>query len=108
MFVIMGATGNVGAAVADELLRRGEPVTILTRNPQDAGAWDAKGATVAEADAEDPASLRAAFRLADGAFLLNPPAAPSGDTNTVELRTISNILAALEGSGLEKVVAAST
>lgn len=108
MIVVMGATGNVGATVADALLARGEAVTILTRHPQDAGDWSAKGAQVAQADAEDAASLHAAFRRADRAFLLNPPAARSSDTNATELRTIANILAALEGSGLEKVVAAST
>lgn len=108
MFVVMGATGNVGAAVADELLGRGEAVTILTRRPEHAGAWTDKGAIVAHADADDVASLRAAFRKGARAFLLNPPADPSGNTDAAERRTIANILAALEGSGLEKVVAAST
>jgi uncharacterized protein YbjT (DUF2867 family) len=108
MFIIMGATGNVGGRVADTLLARGEKVAILTRHPDDAEAWEDKGATVAEADANDAASLKDAFRKGTRAFLLNPPAAPSGDTNATELRTIGNILAALDGSGLEKVVAAST
>lgn len=108
MFVVMGATGHVGAAVADELLVRGEKVTILTRRPECAGSWRAKGAAVAMADAEDADSLRKAFALGRRAFLLNPPADPGEDTNAVELRTIANILAALDGSGLEKIVAAST
>lgn len=108
MFVIMGATGHVGSAVATELLSKGEKVTILTRHPDRAGPWRAKGAEVARADAEDAESLRSAFALGRRAFLLNPPADPKGDTNAAELRTIANILAALDGSGLEKVVAAST
>lgn len=108
MFIVMGATGHVGAAVADELLARGEAVTVLTRHPDKAGAWADKGAAIMEADAEDVNSLRRAFRQGDRAFLLNPPADPSGDTDATEQRTIANILAALEGSGLEKVVAAST
>ena len=108
MFVVMGATGHVGAAVADELLLRGQEVTILTRHPDRVGAWQDKGARVAAADAEDVNSLRQAFRSGKRAFLLNPPADPSGDTDATERRTIANILAALEGCGLEKVVAAST
>ena len=108
MFIIMGATGNVGGAVADELLRKGERVTILTRHPHEATAWDAKGATIAEADANDSASLRTAFRLGRRAFLLNPPALPNGDTDATERRTIANILSALAGCDLEKVVAVST
>lgn len=108
MHVVMGATGHVGAAVANALLDRGEAVTICTRHPEGAQAWRARGASVAFADAEDVGSLKAAFQCGRRAFLLNPPADPSGDTDAAELHTIANILAALEGSGLEKVVAAST
>ncbi|MFS0738204.1 NmrA family NAD(P)-binding protein [Sphingomonas sp. 1P06PA] len=108
MFIVMGATGNVGAAVADALLNHGEQVTILTRHPEGAGEWENKGAKVAQADAEDTSSLKAAFRTGRRAFLLNPPADPSGDTDATERRTIANMLAALDGSGLEKLVAAST
>ncbi|MEV8473295.1 NmrA family NAD(P)-binding protein [Ralstonia sp. UNC404CL21Col] len=108
MYVVMGATGHVGAAVAETLLASGEDVTILTRRPERAGRWRDKGASVATADVEDVASLRAAFRRGRRAFLLNPPADIAGDTDATERRTIANILAALENSGLEKVVAAST
>lgn len=108
MIVVMGATGHVGGAVAEALLARGEAVTVLTRHPDDAGAWRDRGADVVAADAADAASLRAAFRRGRRAFLLNPPADPAGDTDATELRTIAAILAALDGSGLEKVVAAST
>lgn len=60
------------------------------------------------ADIEDIGSLKAAFEKGRRAFLLNPSANPSSDTDAQERRTIDNILRALEGSGLEKVVAAST
>lgn len=108
MYVVMGATGHVGAAVADTLLADGEDVTIVTRRPERAGRWRDKGASVATADVEDVASLKAAFRRGRRAFLLNPPADIAGDTDATERRTIANILAALEDAGLEKVVAAST
>ncbi|MBE7183821.1 MAG: NmrA family NAD(P)-binding protein [Methylobacterium mesophilicum] len=108
MYVVMGATGHVGEAVANALLARGEEVTVLTRHPERATAWQNKGASVAKADVEDLASLKAAFQSGRRAFLLNPPADPAGDTDKTERRTIANILAALDGSGLEKVVAAST
>ena len=108
MHVVMGATGNVGGAVADALLARGEAVTVLTRRPDRASIWRDKGARIVQADAEDAASLKAAFRMGKRAFLLNPAADPTGDTDSAERRTIANILAALDGSGLEKVVAALT
>ena len=108
MYVIMGGTGHVGSAAASVLLERGEPVTIVTRSAEKADGWRARGAEIAQADVEDVASLRAAFRRGARAFLLNPPADPKTDVDVVERRTVANILAALDGSGLEKVVAEST
>lgn len=104
----MGGTGHVGSATADNLLARGEAVTIVTRSAQHADEWRRKGADIAEADVEDVASLRSALRLGRRAFLLNPPADTSADTDAVERRTVAKILAALEDSGVEKVVAEST
>jgi uncharacterized protein YbjT (DUF2867 family) len=108
MYIIMGATGHVGSAVAKTLIGHGEPVAVLTRYPDRADAWLARGTSVVQADVEDVESLKAAFQKGRRAFLLNPPADPAGDLDATEHRTISNILAALDGSGLEKVVAAST
>jgi uncharacterized protein YbjT (DUF2867 family) len=108
MFIVMGGTGHVGSATAEALLRRGEPVTIVTRDANRAAPWRARGAEIAEVDIEDVAALRAAFRRGRRAFLLNPPADIATDTDAVERHTIARILAALEDSGLEKVVAEST
>jgi uncharacterized protein YbjT (DUF2867 family) len=108
MHVIMGGTGHVGSQAAAALLGRGEAVTVVTRDAEHATKLREKGADVAEADIEDVASLRAAFRRGQRAFLLNPNADPGTDTDAVEKRTVAQILAALEGSGLEKVVAEST
>lgn len=107
MHIILGGTGHVGSAVAETLLDRGEPVTIVTRDAARAASWCQKGAELAEADVNDVASLRAAFRRGRRAFLLNPSADIGTDTE-VERRTVARILAALDGSGLEKVVAEST
>ncbi|WP_434702937.1 NmrA family NAD(P)-binding protein [Pseudomonas sp. Z1-12] len=108
MYVIMGATGHVGSATARALLAPGHAVMVMTRNASHAAEWHARGAQIVEADAENVESLRAAFRLGRRAFILNPPAAPSTDTDAVERRTVANILAALDGSGLEKIVVQST
>ncbi|WP_326540473.1 NmrA family NAD(P)-binding protein [Pseudorhodoferax sp.] len=108
MHIIMGGTGHVGSAVTSALLARGEQVAIVTRDAGSAARWHGRGASILEADASNPASLRAAFRRGRRAFLLNPPADTSTDTDMVERHTVASILEALQGSGLEKVVAAST
>jgi uncharacterized protein YbjT (DUF2867 family) len=108
MYVIMGGSGHVGSALAETLLKRGEAVTIVTRDAAHGGSAADLGAETAVADVNDVESLRAAFQLGRRAFLLNPPAAVTTDTDVVERETAAKIVAALAGSGLEKVVAEST
>lgn len=108
MHIVLGGTGHVGSAVAGALLSRGEPVTVATRDASHAADLQRRGAEVAEVDILDTTALRAVLRRGKRAFLLNPPADISTDTDEEERRTVAAILAALEGSGLEKVVAEST
>jgi len=108
MFIVLGATGHVGSATARALLGEGEPVTVVTREAAAAEDLRALGATVAVADVRQVDALRDVFRRGKRLFLLNPPAAPSTDTDVVERETIRCILDALDGSKLEKVVAEST
>jgi uncharacterized protein YbjT (DUF2867 family) len=108
MHIVMGATGHVGSAVAEALLARGEPLAIVTHDPDHADTWRDTKAEIIEADVNDVPSLRAALRRGRRAFLLNPPADIRADTDKVERSTVANILAALDGSGLEKIVAEST
>jgi uncharacterized protein YbjT (DUF2867 family) len=108
MFIILGGTGHVGSAAAQALLDQGQPVTIVTRSAAQAESWERRGAGAAVADVHDVDRLRAVFRRGKRAFLLNPPAEISTDTDAEERETVRCILAALDGSGLEKVVAAST
>jgi uncharacterized protein YbjT (DUF2867 family) len=108
MHIVLGGTGHVGSAVVEALLARGAPVTLVTRDAEKAAQWRERGAGVAEADVLDVAALRNVLRRGRRAFLLNPPADPSTDTDAAERATVAAILAALGGAGLEKVVAAST
>jgi uncharacterized protein YbjT (DUF2867 family) len=111
-YVIMGGTGHVGSAASAELLRRGEEVIIVTRDARRArqrcAAAGFEKAEFVEANVEDTAVLRAAFRLGSRAFLLNPPADPKLDTDATERHTVAKILEAIEASGLKKVVVEST
>jgi uncharacterized protein YbjT (DUF2867 family) len=108
MYIILGGTGHIGSELARLLLDRGERVTVVMRSEKKRGAWEARGARVAVVDVHDVEALRRVFREGRRAFLLNPPAAASTDTAAEERKTAGAIVAALEGSGLEKVVAQST
>ncbi len=108
MHVIMGGTGHVGSATVETLLAQGERVLLVTRNAAHADRWHRKGAEIAEADVNDVPSLHAALKRGKRALLLNPPADIGTDTDAVERCTVRRILEALDGTGLEKVVAVST
>ncbi|MDH5825041.1 NAD(P)H-binding protein [Luteimonas sp. RD2P54] len=107
MHIILGGTGHVGSAVCAALLARGEPVTVLTRDAAHAEPQRARGAKIEDVDVLDAAALREVLRSGRRAYLLNPPASPSEDTDA-ELRSVRAIVAALEDSGLEKLVAQSS
>ena len=108
MYIVVSGTGHVGSAVAKTLLDAGQAVTVVTRNADKAGTWRQQGAEVAFADVHDVASLRDVFRHGKRAFLLNPNADIASDTDREERETVRCLLEAIDGSGLEKVVAQST
>ena len=108
MYIIVGGTGHVGSATASRLISQGESVVIVTRDASKSASWRERGAEIAEADIRDTAALRKIFRRGRRAFLLNPPAPPSTDTDKEERATIHGLLEALKDSGLERVVAQST
>lgn len=108
MHTIVGATGHVGSALAEALIRSGEPVTVVTHDAGKRTGWERRGATVAVADVHDVARLREVFRAGRRVFLLNPPADVAGDTDGAERESVRCLLEALDGSGAEQVVALST
>jgi NAD(P)H dehydrogenase (quinone) len=73
MYAIMGIPGQVGSAVADNLLAQGKKVRAIVRNPEKAASWKDRGAEIAVADYDDPNALASAFEGADGVFLMLPP-----------------------------------
>jgi len=73
MYTIMGITGQVGGAVAENLLKQGHHVRAVVRDAAKGRAWSDRGCEVAVATIEDAASLATAFRAAEGVFVLVPP-----------------------------------
>lgn len=108
MYIILGGTGHIGSSLAQLLLDRGEAVTVVTHSAHNRHDWEVKGARVAVVDVADTKTLRSVLAQGKRAFLLNPPAPISADTVALERKTARSLLAALVGSGLEKIVAAST
>jgi len=108
MHILLGATGHIGSVLAQHLLDRHEPVTLVLHSPDKAHEWQQRGAHTAVADVHDVDALRQVFQQGQRLFLLNPPALPSTDTAVEERKSVASIVAALHGSGLQKIVAEST
>jgi len=108
MYAIMGVTGQIGGVVADTLLRARQPVRAVVRDAGKGAAWADRGCELALATIENAASLTAAFRGAEGVFILAPPNFdPSPDFS--EARAIGVALrAALDAARPARAVYLST
>lgn len=67
-FLVTGATGFLGGALARRLLEQDHSVRVLVRPGSDATGLEAAGAEVARGDLEDRASLEAAVDGVEGLF----------------------------------------
>lgn len=70
MYLVTGATGNVGKELVDQLVANGHRVRVFMRDPRKAAHWGDR-VEVATGDFEDPGSFGRAVAGTDGAFLMN-------------------------------------
>jgi NAD(P)H dehydrogenase (quinone) len=104
MYAIMGITGRVGGAIAENLLAQGEKIRAIVRSPEKAARWRDRGAEIAVADVDDPTALASAFEGADGVFLMVPPNfAPAPDFPEIR-KTLASYHAALAKALPKKAV----
>ena len=108
MYVVFGATGQTGSAVADALLERNQLVRVVLRSDKTAAAWREKGADVAFADLSDLAAMTNAMRNADAVYAMNPPAYNVADMFAVARGIGERYVAAIKKSGAQKVVLLSS
>src|ERR1700728_3016388 len=73
MYAIMGITGRVGGAIAENLVAQGEQIRAIVRNPEKAARWRDRGAERAIADVDHANALASAFEGTDGVCLMIPP-----------------------------------
>lgn len=87
MYVITGATGHTGRAIAERLLAQGKPVRAIGRDAARLQPLTAKGAEPFVGVLEDPDAMARAFSDAEAVYTLVPtnPAAPDvrADQNRV-------------------------
>ncbi|MCR8843594.1 NAD(P)H-binding protein [Paenibacillus sp. SC116] len=92
--LVTGATGTVGQHVVDQLLRRGQKVRALTRNPQ---AKLPEGVEIAFGDLSEPSTLAEAFEGITAIHLMTTGA------EYVPLQTGPEIVELAKKAGVRKV-----
>ncbi len=110
-FLVTGATGFAGAAIARHLLERGDGVAVLTHDPAALAGLEALGARVHAGSILDPSSVAVAARGAD--VVVHPPGLTSARAGAAAWRWglvagTENVLAAARHAGVGRVVLVSS
>jgi uncharacterized protein YbjT (DUF2867 family) len=108
MYVVLGASGNTGHVVANNLLAGGQKVRVVGRNSAHLQPLAAQGAETFIADVNDAAALAKAFHQADAAYVMIPPNPASTDPLGYSSRVSDAIAAAVQNAGTKNVVALSS
>lgn len=108
MYVVLGASGNTGHVVANNLLAGKQKVRVVGRNAAHLQPLTAKGAETFIADVTDAGALTKAFHQADGAYVMIPPNPSSTDPLGYSSRVSDAIAAAVKNAGTKNVVALSS
>jgi uncharacterized protein YbjT (DUF2867 family) len=108
MYVVTGATGNTGRAVANRLLDQGKKVRVIGRSRERLQPFVARGAEAFVADLSNHDALTQAFSGAEAVYAMVPPNAASQDFRSEQRRVAGAIAAALEKAKTKQVVALSS
>ena len=73
MYVILGATGHTGSAIAEKLLAKGEKVRAIARSKERLAKLSGQGAEAFVGDVADSAFLTQAFDGARAVYFMVPP-----------------------------------
>jgi len=104
MLALLGASGNVGSKVADALIKRGERIRVVGRNPQNLESFKKQGAELYLGHIGDNAFLSKCFKNCSAAFVMIPPDY-STDSLANHYRKLSeSICRAVQDAGLHYVV----
>lgn len=108
MNIVLGATGQIGFMLANNLLKKGQPVRAVVRNETKAHELKKIGIEVFVADYLDKEALIKAFHNGKTVFLLTPED-PNSDNHLDKVRLmIDNYREAIQASGINKIVGLSS
>jgi uncharacterized protein YbjT (DUF2867 family) len=104
MYVILGATGNTGGAIAASLLKAGKAVTAVGRDAAKLENLKNQGATIAIGDITDSAFLTKTFAGATAVYTLVPPNYGVTDWRAYTIKVATATTLALAAAKVPNVV----
>jgi len=104
MYVIMGATGNIGSKLANILLDKGEKIKVIGRSAERLKPFVDHGAEAAIGDVSDVGFLTNVFKGADAVFAMIPPAYTANDFRDYYNEIGANIFKSIQESGVIHVL----
>lgn len=108
MNIVLGATGQIGFMLANNLFKKGQPVRAVVRDETRAQELKKMGIEVFVADYLDKEALIKAFHNGKTAFLLTPEN-PNAENQLEEVRlVIDNYREAIKATGIHKIVGLSS
>jgi len=104
MFVVTGATGNIGSRMMEILLSHNEKVRAISRGQQRLQPYISKGADGAVGDLRDTSFLQKAFSGAEAVFSMIPPNYGAEDFRAYQNEISESITTAIITAGVKYVV----
>jgi uncharacterized protein YbjT (DUF2867 family) len=104
MIAVMGASGNIGRRISEQLLDAGEKVRALARSAEKLASLKSRGADVLTGDARDATFLTNAFQGSGAVYTLLPPDVQSPDYRKQQDAEGEAIIEAMRNSGVRYVI----
>lgn len=108
MNIILGASGQIGSMLVDNLLKDGQAVRAVVRSFEKGQALADKGIETATADFNDAESLTAAFQGGNTVFLLTPEDPERSDFLGETRLILDNYRKAILSTGISRIVGLSS
>ncbi|MBP1924433.1 uncharacterized protein YbjT (DUF2867 family) [Sedimentibacter acidaminivorans] len=108
MNIVLGASGQIGSMLVDNLLKKDQPVRVVIRNSLKAQELKNKGIEVIIADYTDLEALKKAFYGGKSVFLLTPENPECNNFSKETQILLNNYREAILQSGATKIVGLSS
>jgi len=103
-YVITGAAGHISKLLSLRLLRAGQEVSVIGRNPEHLQELQQAGATTAIGSLEDVEFLKAVFNGADAVYTMCPPSFGPGSQQETIARLGKKYADAISANNIRHVV----